>query len=201
MTAKKRVAPGCCFNCGARCTKDSVDNHGVRYKGCPNCKINLTHVPLSRDALLASLRAELAEERRKREEAEHGIEEVDEPARLLTLALVDSERRREEAEGWQRTKAEWIDVAERTLKAMLATAERRERDLAAMREALEKLIALLPKCIKCDRPATRAHGRAVPRWCDEHADSSEAGWPPEYPRAVSLRAAIAALASVRAGAR
>ncbi len=59
-----------------------------------------------------------------------------------------------------------------------------------LRETLRALIAALPKCDYCDRPATRSYGRNQIRWCDEHGPGVT-----EYPRAAPLRAAIEALGS------
>jgi hypothetical protein len=67
---------------------------------------------------------------------------------------------------------------------------------AELCEALRALVESLPKCdVHIDRPATRAHERGGARYCDEcgtrNPDMQNAV--PEYPRAVSLRAAVALL--------
>ena len=51
-------------------------------------------------------------------------------------------------------------------------------------EALRTLVETLPRCDNCDAPATKAHGRCGPRWCDRHG-----GETPDLPRAAALRRA------------
>ena len=58
----------------------------------------------------------------------------------------------------------------------------------------DALVEALPKCDKCDQPATRGNGRGAERRCDEHKDLRPAGnftladVCPEYPRAAPIRA-------------
>jgi len=87
-----------------------------------------------------------------------------------------------------------------------------ERDAALA--ALRNLVATLPKCDECARPAARAFRRGSSRWCDVHRvrHQCEDYWPwcpavrgdgaahrcgmvdaPEYPRAGALREAEALL--------
>lgn len=54
---------------------------------------------------------------------------------------------------------------------------------------LRALVASLPQCGLCSQPATKSYERGGKRWCDEHAPSDC----PDYPRAESLRRALAAL--------
>lgn len=68
-------------------------------------------------------------------------------------------------------------------------------ELRALRDAARALIAALPRCDYCDRPATRVYGRGGARWCDVHGtrDSPSGSDVPEYPRATPLRALVALL--------
>jgi hypothetical protein len=57
------------------------------------------------------------------------------------------------------------------------------------------LVAALPKCSYCDKPATRAFRRGAARYCDDHKAVVETGnEAPEYSRAVPLREAVKLLA-------
>lgn len=69
--------------------------------------------------------------------------------------------------------------------------------LCAVAEASERLVASLPKCDDCSRPATRAFRRGEARYCDEHGANILGHEAPEYPRAQPLRDMIAALDALR----
>lgn len=62
-----------------------------------------------------------------------------------------------------------------------------ERDIAT--DTLRWLVGTLPKCDRCDQPATAAHGRGAGRFCDAHKGDA-----PDYPRAHALRVALGLLA-------
>lgn len=89
--------------------------------------------------------------------------------------------------GCQRTIEKWRDLA-------LGL----ESELAAERARTDALVASLPKCDECPRPATKAVRRGEGRWCDEHGDPARMNgrrpfWPTlqeprDYPRAEPLRA-------------
>lgn len=69
--------------------------------------------------------------------------------------------------------------------------------LLNLADAAGRLVAALPQCDECNRPATRAWVRGSDRFCDYHAlpdgiDQTRP-MPPEYPRAQPLRDTIAAL--------
>jgi hypothetical protein len=67
------------------------------------------------------------------------------------LAFLDAARReRDEARAWQAAKAEWIDVADRTLKVLLASAERLRADRDALRAALQNADDKLKRSLDCE---------------------------------------------------
>lgn len=65
--------------------------------------------------------------------------------------------------------------------------------LRAVVDAAATLVATLPKCDRCDAPATRAWTRGTDRFCDACGPDVC-----EYPRATALRATIAALNALEA---
>jgi hypothetical protein len=77
-------------------------------------------------------------------------------------------------------------------------------ELEEERKLRKELVAALPKCDQCDKPALRSPGRGRERRCDDHANISRAAGESfycrdEYPRAEPLRQI--ALLDVRLEAR
>lgn len=85
------------------------------------------------------------------------------------------------------------DFGRSTMPCPWCETESHRRARAALRAALADLVAALPKCDQCARPATRAHGRGSFRFCDVHGEGV-----PDYPRAEPLRRAVALLAATDA---
>jgi hypothetical protein len=70
---------------------------------------------------------------------------------------------------------------------------RLQSELADEKKRADALVAALPKCDKCDEPATRSPGRGRERRCDKHAHISRVPGESfycrdEYPRAEPIRA-------------
>jgi hypothetical protein len=82
-------------------------------------------------------------------------------------------------------------IVTRTIRRVIA-----ERNEA--RDILGRLVETLPRCSYCENPATRAFRRGGERYCDEHRHNPATGnAAPDYPRAATLREALALLAKAR----